>query len=75
MLPDEDDGEEEKSSLEEVGDVVEHCPALDVVAVRLDLVVVDPVEEEGEGLEEHQSGHDPVDAEHLGLTNKNNVFL
>ena len=29
------------------------------------LVVIDTVEEEGQRLEEHQGGHDPVDPEHL----------
>ena len=47
--------------LEEMGDVVENGPGLHVVSVHSDLVVVDPVEEEGQGLEEHQGGHHPVD--------------
>ena len=51
--------------LEEVRDVVEHGPGLDVIAVGLNLVVVDAVEEQREALQVDQSGHDPVDAEHL----------
>ena len=48
--------------LEEMRDVVEDGPALDVVAKVLDLVVVDAVEEERERLDVDQRGHDPVDA-------------
>lgn len=64
-LPNENDSEEEESALEEVRDVVEDGPTLDVVAVRLNLVVVHPVEEEGKRLQVDQGGHDPVDAENL----------
>ena len=52
--------------LEEMRDVIENGPGLDVVPEVLDLVVVDSVEEEGERLEVHQGGHHPVDAEDLG---------
>ena len=41
-------------------DVVEDGPGLDVVTVGGDLQVVDPVEEEGQRLEEDQRRHDPV---------------
>ena len=34
-------------------------------AMSGNLVVVDPMEEEGQRLEEDQGGHDPVDPEHL----------
>ena len=37
-------------------------PALNVVSVRLDLVVVDAVEEQRQGLQVDQGRHDPVDA-------------
>jgi hypothetical protein len=40
-------------------------PAFDVVAVGLDLVVVDAVKEEGQALQVDKRRHDPVDAVHL----------
>ena len=46
-------------------DVVQDCPGLDVVPVGRDLHVVDPVDEEGQGLQEHQRRHDPVDPEQI----------
>ena len=61
----EDNGEEEKASLEQMGYVIKDGPGLHMDALCRDLVVVDPVEEEGQGLEEDQGGHDPVDPEHL----------
>jgi hypothetical protein len=50
--------------LEEMGDIVEDGPGLHVLAVRGNLVVVDPVEQQGERLQEHQRGHHPVDPSH-----------
>ncbi len=50
--------------LEEMGDIVEDCPGLHVLAVCGNLVVVDPVEQQGERLQEHQRGHHPVDPLH-----------
>ncbi len=47
-----------------MGDIVEDCPGLHVLAVGGNLVVVDPVEQQGERLQEHQRGHHPVDPSH-----------
>jgi hypothetical protein len=44
-----------------VCDVVEDSPGLHVIAIDSDLVVVDPVEQQRQGLEEYQGGHHPVD--------------
>ena len=52
-----------------MGDVVEDGPGLHVVAVGGNLVVVDPVEQQGQRLEEHQRRHHPVNPNY---TNKGN---
>ena len=44
-------------------DVIEDGPRLDVVPVGRNLGIVDPVEAQGQSLQEHQSRHDPMNPE------------
>lgn len=51
-------------------DIVEYSPGLYVVAVAGYLHVVDPVEQKGQGLQEHKGRHDPVDPKQQQYQNK-----
>lgn len=52
----------------QVGDVVKNSPGGDVFALDFDKVEIDGVEEQREGLEKDEAGHQVVDLEHRVAT-------
>lgn len=58
------DGDEEHGALQQVGNVVKDGPGLHMLAPLFDEVIVDRMEHQREGLEEHQHGHQIMDFVH-----------
>lgn len=56
----EHNGDEQHGALEQVSNIVEDGPGLHMLSTLLNEVIVDRVEHQREGLEEHQHGHQIV---------------